>query len=129
MIGGGLNMDYTCCIMRMEPVETGLITGNANLCRKCQGLPIDIHSEMSMNMKGSLFLLVTINIIYGWIIWVDNLLRRRLGLSIGIDDIGNDSTCNHQHCHDNTDDRNTPSFFLTLALCIATNLLFTAFFT
>ena len=50
-------MDDTGSVMSMKPVETRLITGNADLSRKRRLLPINIQGEMRVNVKGELLLL------------------------------------------------------------------------
>ena len=124
-------MDDTGSVVSMKPVETRLITGNADLSRKRRLLPINIQGEMRVNVKGELFLLFTIDIVHRRILWVDNWsgLVLRLAVRIVINDKAGKAYCNDRYCHYRADDGNATSFLPALALCFAANLLFTALFT
>ena len=121
-------MDDIGCVVSMKSVETRLIFGNADLRRKWQYLSINIHGDMRVNMKGKLFLLITIDIVYGRILGVDNLWGLSLILRIiSIDDISNKGAGDHHNCRNNTDDRNASCSLPALTFCFAAYLFFATF--
>src|SRR5579859_305632 len=117
MVRGRFHMNDTGSIVSMKPVETRLIFGNTNLGWKWHSLPINIHSEMRVNVKGKLFLLITIDIVYWRILRVDNLWGLRLVISV--DDIGNNKANDHYYRCNHANDGNASSLLLALALCFA----------
>src|SRR2546423_15474351 len=107
--------------MSMKPVETRLITGNADLSRKRRLLPINIQGEMRVNVKGELLLLFTIDIGHRRLLWVDNWsgLVLRLVVRIVINDKASKGYCNDRYCHYSADHGNATSFLPSLALCVS----------
>src|SRR5579883_1309333 len=58
------NMDDACSIMRMQPIDAGIIARDTDFRRKRSLVPIDIEREMSMDMIIQLLAAFTGNTIY-----------------------------------------------------------------
>src|SRR6266566_7053172 len=89
MISRCFDMDHTTCIMRMQPVETGIIAGNTHVLWNLYWLTIDIHTQMSMYMESILLLLITVDAIYRRIVSICNCFC--LTLSIDIERVSSDN--------------------------------------
>src|SRR5712691_8632606 len=81
--------------VRMQPVETRAVRRNADIHRNRHPLPIDVHGNMGMNVKVSMFIRITGDTICGGISSIGSNTGRRLTLF----DNEIDENSNSQHTY------------------------------